>query len=219
MRIWIMNAAALSAEQVDEMRQMLPMSWITSAKHPESVVSAWLALGALYCGSTEGGLAVVKDNHLPFTRDSFIHTGLQWDWVVGEHGKPFPDGVVCNGVRLYISLSHSGGFAAVAVDTVAIGLDIQAHTDRSAEQILLIARRFHPNERNILEQNAEQLSPMFHRLWAAKESVMKLDGRGLSMGLGSFCVECGSTLLPDGRTADVTELEYKGIVIAAARWK
>ena len=222
MRILMMNTADLSAGQIDEMRQALPVSRRLTAKLPESVVAAWLTLGALYrgnCENTDDGLEIVKENHLPFTHEAVINAGLQWEWTVGEHGKPFSSGVLCNGVQLYTSLSHSGGFAATAIDTVEIGLDIQVPTHLSAEQMLRISRRFHPNEREMLEQNMEQLSPTFYRLWAAKESVIKLDGRGLAVGLGSFFVESGNAQLPDGRTAAVTELEYNGVAVAAAHWK
>lgn len=89
-------------------------------------------------------------------------------------GKPNIEGVSFN-------LSHAGKYAAAAFGTEPVGIDVEGGREPSGR----IAARFHPEERAWYEQAGETV---FYRLWTAKESVMKRDGRGIAMGLNSFSV-------------------------------
>lgn len=90
------------------------------------------------------------------------------------HGKPYLEGVSFN-------LSHAGIYAAAAIGTEPVGIDVEGGRVPSER----IAARFHPEERSWYEKEGKG---MFYRLWTAKESVMKRDGRGIAMGLDSFSV-------------------------------
>ena len=93
---------------------------------------------------------------------------------LGPMGKPNMEGVSFN-------LSHGGIYAAAAFGAAPVGIDVEGGREPSRR----IAARFHPEEKAWYEQAGED---MFYRLWTAKESVMKRDGRGIAMGLNSFSV-------------------------------
>ena len=82
------------------------------------------------------------------------------DWPLGEHGKPFPEGLLQDGERLFVSLTHGGGLAAVALCSAPVGIDIQAAEDFPAA----VAARYGWNAAD---------AP---RLWAAGEAAIKLRG-------------------------------------------
>lgn len=89
-------------------------------------------------------------------------------------GKPNMKGISFN-------LSHAGIYAAAAFGAEPVGIDVEGGRKPSKR----IAARFHPEEQSWYQQAGED---MFYRLWTAKESVMKRDGRGIAMGLDSFSV-------------------------------
>lgn len=109
------------------------------------------------------------------------------DWTPSSRGKPFPEGMAVGGERLYASLSHSGGWAAAALCSGPVGLDIQTPDPLPGERLARIAARFHPGEAAALAAAPEAARPAaFYRLWAMKESVMKLSGDGFALPLKSF---------------------------------
>ena len=91
--------------------------------------------------------------------------------------------------RCHISLSHSGRWAACAVDKAPVGVDVE-----SARCTMAIARRyFHPEELAFLASLPEPAQPeALARLWTGKEAFAKAVGRGLQTGLSRFCLH------PDG---------------------
>lgn len=91
-----------------------------------------------------------------------------------SRGKLYLEGVSFN-------LSHGGIYAAAAIGVEPVGIDVEGGRAPSER----IAARFHPEEQSWYEKEGEG---MFYRLWTAKESVMKRDGRGIAMGLDSFSV-------------------------------
>lgn len=146
------------------------------------------------------------------------------DWTPSSRGKPFPEGMAVGGERLYASLSHSGGWAAAALCSGPVGLDIQTPDPLPGERLARIAARFHPGEAAALAAAPEAARPAaFYRLWAMKESVMKLSGDGFALPLKSFRVIPrglgGETALPDGRKAAILTMEIEGLVLSIARWR
>ena len=94
-------------------------------------------------------------------------------------GKPR----LCAG-ELCFNLSHSGDFAACAVSSAPVGVDIQKTGPRTAR----VARRvFRPEELRMIESSADQ-DNCFTMLWALKESYLKYLGTGLRRGMDSFAV-------------------------------
>lgn len=121
---------------------------------------------------------------------------------LGPMGKPYIEGLEFN-------LSHAGIYVAAAFGLKSVGIDVEGGREPSEK----IVAKFHPEERswyesgeNVNNKNRSQGDDMaaaettipkessyrqrdrFYRLWTAKESVMKRDGRGFTMGLDSFSV-------------------------------
>ena len=111
--------------------------------------------------------------------------GRQARIAEGPWGKPFlPDHP-----NLHFSLSHSGKWAMCALGNRPLGCDVEA-TGRGNEK--LTKRFFHPEEQQALAMLAPDTRPEwqreFARIWTRKESWLKADGRGLSLGMESFSV-------------------------------
>lgn len=105
-----------------------------------------------------------------------------------------------------------------------VGLDIQTPDPLPGERLARIAARFHPGEAAALAAAPEAARPAaFYRLWAMKESVMKLSGDGFALPLKSFRVIPrglgGETALSDGRKAAILTMEIEGLVLSIARWR
>jgi len=111
--------------------------------------------------------------------------GRQARIAEGQWGKPFlPDHP-----NLHFSLSHSGKWAMCALGNRPLGCDVEA-TGRGNEK--LSKRFFHPEEQQVLAALAPDTRPEwqreFARIWTRKESWLKADGHGLSLGMESFSV-------------------------------
>jgi 4'-phosphopantetheinyl transferase len=86
-----------------------------------------------------------------------------------DMGKPYIEG------GPHFSISHSGDWTVLAVCGEPLGLDIEA-CSRPRDTDGIARRVFHPAER------AEALRDvkMFYRVWTAKESYIKMLGKGLA---------------------------------------
>lgn len=221
-----METAELSAEQMAVLLEALPAprrqrsgQILHPASRRESVAAAYLALYGLAAGDAGSGLVFPTVRSLLTCSGEVREFSAKVGWPVGPHGKPFADGLLCGRGRRYVSLSHSEGIVAAAVSDEPIGADIQRMPASAPEQLLRIAGKFHPYERAGLAQlAAEEIPAAFCRLWACKESVMKLCGRGLSLPLSSFCVEGEESEL-DGRRVRLQTHSVGSAVFAAAFWK
>ena len=79
--------------------------------------------------------------------------------------------------RLFLSLSHGGGMAVLAVGDRPVGCDVEKFS-RVREGVL---RRFLKEERALVEEaGKEAREGAFYRIWTGKESYLKLTGEGLS---------------------------------------
>lgn len=225
MTVYIIETVELSAEQLEKMSAALPASRRRRAeqiRNPmarrESITAAYLALYGLAAGDTGSGLVFPAVNNLLAKSAEAGEFSVKFGWPVDKSGKPFPDGVSHGKGRLYVSLSHSEGLAAAVVADEPVGADIQHLSASSSEQLLRIASKFHPKERSRLAMlPKEELSAAFCRLWACKESVMKLCGRGLSLPLSSFCIEENESEL-DGRRIRLYAQTLGNAAFAAAFW-
>lgn len=100
----------------------------------------------------------------------------------GPHGRPgvdFPPGSPpAAGGRLWVSLSHSGDRAAVAVawDT-AIGVDLEAITLRGTD--LPLSALSATEREQLAGRPAADRLPAFIRYWTRKEAAVKATGDGL----------------------------------------
>lgn len=140
-----------------------------------------LAAGALFRYGLERFYCAGKAEDAAAGTRTWETAGARKFWMEMEEnvcldpmGKPNIEGISFN-------LSHAGIYVAAAFGAEAVGIDVEGAREASRR----IADRFHPEEKAWYEQAGED---MFYRLWTAKESVMKRDGRGIAMGLGSFSV-------------------------------
>lgn len=97
--------------------------------------------------------------------------GIQKATVIyDENGKPF----LADTSGIYISISHSGKAAAVAVADKPCGVDIEEIREVRNSLKQRVCR---PDEYEGLNSNED-----FIKLWTLKEAYMKMDGAGLSYG-------------------------------------
>lgn len=94
----------------------------------------------------------------------------------GVHGKPFfpdmPD--------LHFNISHGGGWAVCALASVACGIDIQDVRPMKSKRLL--ERTMDPEEQRQIRA-ASCPEREFARLWAYKESCLKLTGEGITRSM------------------------------------
>lgn len=111
-----------------------------------------------------------------------------------QQGQPYleiPEGRK----KAWISISHSGDYAACAVGYCPVGVDIQKETtvrERIGE------RCYAPGERQDFGEGLDKKD--FFRRWTVKESYMKLTGAGMALGFSNLFADM------DART--VYETEY-----------
>ena len=223
--VYVMDTAVLSPRDCEELAALLPAvrrqriaHMASEADRCDSVAAACLSLYALSEARSGEGWREVGLQQLQQAAPRITACAVAWGWPVDERGKPFARGVEQDGQHWHVSLSHSHGLAAAAADCYPVGVDIQRLPAIPLPRLKAIARRFHPVEQQWLRglENS-QWAQEFCRLWACKESVMKLDGGGLSLSLSSFAVENDRTTLPDGRFVDITVIPWRDAAIALAR--
>lgn len=98
--------------------------------------------------------------------------------ALNAHGKPY-----FIGSDVHFSVSHSGRCAAIAVDSAAVGLDVE---QLPQNDFMKLARRFyHVNELHFVEEAQDQ-PRAFARIWTRKEAYLKQLGIGISTDLRAF---------------------------------
>jgi 4'-phosphopantetheinyl transferase len=102
----------------------------------------------------------------------------------GSHGKPF---LLEPSIPIQFNLSHSGELAAIVITpNMRCGIDIEKIRHEISDQA--IAERFFCKRENewlrCLPEN--QRIQGFYRLWSVKESILKADGKGLSIPLSDI---------------------------------
>jgi phosphopantetheinyl transferase len=223
--VLIIKTADLTAGQTETMNAALPAvrqecaaRFALPSKRAESVAAAYLAYYAIVCGDTGQGVVYPAIRLLLEKAEPVAALAAKIGWPTGPHGKPFPEGVFINGKTLHVSISHSDGLVAAAVADSPVGIDIQSIPQMPPPRIHRIAARLHPLEQKRLEACArDKLAEEFCRLWACKESVLKLCGQGLSQPLSSFCVENDCTIL-DGKQVRLTIHALIVAYLATAEW-
>lgn len=94
-----------------------------------------------------------------------------------ENGKPYVHGQFSE-EESFISLSHSGNWAAATAAKAAVGIDIQKIVKVRSS----VERHFFSEREMEKWRCGEQTDEEFCRLWAVKESYMKMTGLGMSAG-------------------------------------
>lgn len=121
-------------------------------------------------------------------RAARLYTGedsAEFEILREKHGKPYFKGCP----ELHFSLTHSGEYWLCAFGAAPVGLDLQEHRAGNLEGIS--RRFFHPEEDEFLKAGGYE---GFFAVWAAKESVVKFTGRGLSEELREFSAVKGGEI-------------------------
>ncbi len=106
-----------------------------------------------------------------------------------EKGKPYFPKLP----YVHFSVSHSGKYFACAMSDIPVGLDIQEHTrrkneseaDADARRMKIAKRFFHPDENEYASCGP---AVRFFKVWTAKESYVKLTGKGIDADFSGFNV-------------------------------
>ena len=111
----------------------------------------------------------------------------------GSYGKPY----AANYNNFCYSISHSGEWVICAVDDIDIGADIQEmKTPKMA-----VAKRFYSEGeyKSLLgyEADKDRQTAEFYRMWTAKESCVKLTGRGIGAGIKRYSADSSYTYITD----------------------
>ena len=110
------------------------------------------------------------------------------DLKFGEHGKPYLESP-----KVYFNISHCKKGCVCVVSDREIGVDIQEirpYSQRLAERVCC------ENELVLLEKSDDKAAE-FAKIWAMKESYVKMDGRGIGYSL---------------KKADTTVLDFDEII-------
>lgn len=119
-----------------------------------------------------------------------------WRWTGQGGGKPQLE--IAGGKTLYANISHTRGWAAVALTAAAeIGVDVEA--ERPLPDLEeLAAVTLAPGERVALSAATDPLG-LFLQLWTRKEALIKALGAGLRAPLTEIdVVDPGAPRLPAG---------------------
>lgn len=114
----------------------------------------------------------------------YRQVGGSEDWLqVNEYGKPYWAGRP----EVQFNLSHSGEWVVCAVDSQAVGIDIEKI---EAVVNMELAKQFFSCQewRELAALSFSEQAVAFFRLWTHKESYLKALGVGLSKPLNSFTV-------------------------------
>ena len=98
-----------------------------------------------------------------------------------EYGKPYFQ----NAPDICFSVTHSGDFWLCAISEQVVGLDLQQI--RETKPLKIARRFFHSDEADYLEHHPGD----FFTVWTAKESYVKLTGRGIDDWFSDFSVISG----------------------------
>jgi 4'-phosphopantetheinyl transferase len=100
-----------------------------------------------------------------------------WMFKAEPSGRPIVQSASCDHVPS-ISLSHSGGWVAVAAsDAGAIGIDIEVHRPHRNFNAIAAAA-FGPEEQWLVSAGG---AAGFYRIWTLKEAMAKASGEGIAM--------------------------------------
>ncbi len=115
------------------------------------------------------------------------------------------------GKQVYISMTHSGDYAGVAIAECPIGLDLEKFDGRPGRGVS-VAKHYFTEGENLRIKQADDPEEAFYRCWTLRESFLKCVGLGLALPFDAFHTEC----VQDGVTVfthQVNEHSYYGMSI------
>ena len=115
--------------------------------------------------------------------------------------------------ELYVSISHSGDWIAVAISHAPIGIDIETFS-KQRDFIAIASHVFSAAEICYLKScNAEELKQNFYLYWTLKESAAKQYGAGLKFEISRIQ---SPALVSEGEQANMQSWQCPDYVIALA---
>lgn len=115
----------------------------------------------------------------------------------------------------HYNISHSGSYVVCAVCDQPVGIDLQQIPDQAERAVKIAKRFFSPQEQEALQElrgrnETGALCRLFCRYWTARESYIKLTGRGLSEPFENFRpdLEAGVILVLKRDSIDTSETFY-----------
>ena len=126
------------------------------------------------------------------------------EFSYAPHGRPF----LIRRNRIDFNISHSGGHVVCAITpTGRVGIDIEKIRSLNLMDFKAFLRATEWDD----IWKAKEPFDMFFSCWTKMESVIKADGRGLSVPLYSLYIE-GDTAILDGHVWFLKEIEISPIV-------
>lgn len=117
--------------------------------------------------------------------DLFITSNFEYGY--NEYGKPF----LKDNKNIHFSISHSGEYVICVLSKNEVGCDIQEIKDVNIKGI---SKYFTDNE-YISIKNSPNQKELFYRYWVAKESYMKLIGKGYTINSKEFEISINTEIL------------------------
>ena len=115
----------------------------------------------------------------------------------------------------HYNISHSGSYVVCAVCDQPVGIDLQQIPDQTERAVKIAKRFFSQQEQEALQElrgrnETGALCRLFCRYWTARESYIKLTGRGLSEPFENFRpdLEAGVILVLKRDSNDTSETFY-----------
>ena len=121
---------------------------------------------------------------------------------IDENGK----GRIDNRDNLFFNISHSKDYVVLALSDKEVGIDIQEIKPLKAN----VPKRFFTDlDNEYIDQNEEERTERFTKVWSAKESFAKLTGNGIGEGFATFYEDFERMVITDLKTkeekAQITE--------------
>jgi 4'-phosphopantetheinyl transferase len=132
-------------------------------------------------------------------RRAYLEQGGEWNGIdvkTGQYGKPYIEG----SKAFKYSLSHSGDYVLCAIDSDEIGADIQEMKDY---RIGTAKRFFHKEEYSRINESPDtKKKGEFYKIWCAKESAVKLNGRGMGEGIDHLMTNNSYDIIDNIKTGE-----------------
>lgn len=117
---------------------------------------------------------------------------------LNDYGKPFTDS------KIHFNLSHSGEYVVCAFSEKGpVGIDIE---ERKPINWIEFSKIFTKNEIQILNKTKNSNND-FYRIWTRKESVIKGEGKGLSIPLHYIDTTALNQVSYNGKVWNIIELD------------
>ena len=172
MKLYILDVAMLEdpRDRIDWKEKMVDGRWERIVRYPsleDRQTGAGAGLLLRYAFEREG---------IPFCGDSFY---------VGAHGKPYHN-------KLCFNISHSGRYVICVTGKEDVGCDIQKIKPAHPR---IMNSFFTDSEREYVQFADDSMKEeCFTRIWALKESYLKMTGDGLTRNLQDISFEIGDRI-------------------------